>query len=95
MSIRVLIADDHSMVREGLRTFLGLDPELELVGEATNGEEAVQLAHRLKPDVVLMDLKMPVMDGIAATAAIRPPWAQPTCRKRSPIFTPVMPTIRR
>lgn len=71
MPIRVLIADDHSMVREGLHTFLGLDPELELVGEATNGEEAIQLAHRLKPDVVLMDLKMPVMDGIAATAAIR------------------------
>ena len=71
MPIRVLIADDHSVVREGLRTFLGRDPELALVGEAANGQEAVRLARKLRPDVVLMDLLMPVMDGIAATAAIR------------------------
>lgn len=69
--IRVLIVDDHSVVREGLRMFLGRDPELEVVGEASDGTEAVRLARHLRPDVVLMDLLMPVMDGIAATAAIR------------------------
>jgi NarL family two-component system response regulator LiaR len=68
--IRVLIVDDHSVVREGLRMFLGRDPELEVVGEAADGAEAVELARHLRPDVVLMDLLMPVMDGIAATAAI-------------------------
>ncbi len=68
---RVLIADDHEVVRQGLRMFLGADPELEIVGEARDGAEAVRLARQLQPDVVLMDLLMPVMDGIAATAAIR------------------------
>jgi DNA-binding NarL/FixJ family response regulator len=71
MSIRVLIVDDHDVVRQGVRMYLALDPELEVAGEATNGEEAVSLARQLKPDVVLMDLLMPVMDGVAATAAIR------------------------
>jgi len=71
MPVRVLIADDHSVVRQGLRMFLGSDPELEIVGEAGDGAEALRLARQLKPDVVLMDLLMPVMDGIAATAAIR------------------------
>ncbi len=71
MAIRVLIADDHSVVREGLHMFLGRDPELAVIGEATDGEEAVRLARQLRPDVVLMDLLMPVMDGIAATSAIR------------------------
>jgi NarL family two-component system response regulator LiaR len=71
MSIRILIVDDHGVVRQGLRMYLGLDPELEVVGEATNGAEALRLAHELEPDVVLMDLLMPVMDGIAATEAIR------------------------
>ena len=71
MGIRVLIADDHGVVRQGLRMYLSLDPELEVVGEAANGAEALRLAHELGPDVVLMDLLMPVMDGIAATGAIR------------------------
>lgn len=71
MTIRVLIADDHSIVRQGLRMFLGSDPEIEIVGEARNGAEAVSLARALRIDVVLMDLLMPVMDGINATAAIR------------------------
>jgi len=71
MPIRVLIADDHSVVRQGLRMFLSSDPELEIVGEARNGAEALGLSLELGPDVVLMDLLMPVMDGIAATAAIR------------------------
>ncbi len=71
MPIRILIADDHAVVRQGLRMFLGLDPELQVVGEASNGAEAVRLAHELEPDVVLMDLLMPEMDGISATTAIR------------------------
>jgi NarL family two-component system response regulator LiaR len=71
MAIQVLIADDHSVVRQGLRMFLSSDPELEIVGEARDGAEAVRLVRQLRPDVVLMDLLMPVMDGIAATAAIR------------------------
>jgi len=71
MVTRILIADDHGVVRRGLRMFLALDPELEVVGEATDGAEALRLARELKPDVVLMDLLMPVMDGIAATSAIR------------------------
>ena len=71
VTIRTLITDDHKVVRRGLRGFLELDSELEVVGEASNGEEAVALARRLKPDVVLMDLLMPVMDGIEATREIR------------------------
>jgi NarL family two-component system response regulator LiaR len=71
MTIRVLITDDHGVVRQGLRMYLGLDPELEVVGEAANGEEALRMARELGPDVVLMDLLMPVMDGIAATGKIR------------------------
>jgi NarL family two-component system response regulator LiaR len=71
MTIRVLIVDDHSVVRQGLRMFLASDPEIEIVGEASDGVESLKLARKLIPDVVLMDLLMPVMDGIAATAAIR------------------------
>jgi DNA-binding NarL/FixJ family response regulator len=71
MAIRILIVDDHSVVRRGLRQFLQLDPELEVVGEARDGAEAIELAQELRPDVVLMDLLMPVMDGVTATAAIR------------------------
>ena len=71
MTIRILLADDHSVVRQGLKMFLGLDPELEIVGEAENGAEALKLAHELHPDVVLMDLLMPVMDGITAIGHIR------------------------
>lgn len=71
MSIRILIADDHSVVRQGLKMFLSLDPELEVVGEAADGAQALKMAKELLPDVVLMDLMMPVMDGIAATQAIR------------------------
>jgi two-component system, NarL family, response regulator LiaR len=71
VTIRTLITDDHKVVRQGLRGFLELDPGLEVVGEASNGEEAVAMAYHLEPDVVLMDLLMPVMDGIEATREIR------------------------
>jgi two-component system, NarL family, response regulator LiaR len=71
MTIRILLVDDHSVVRKGLRTFLAYDPDLDVVGEAADGAEALALAQALTPDVVLMDLLMPGMDGIAATAAIR------------------------
>jgi two-component system, NarL family, response regulator LiaR len=71
MAIRILIVDDHSVVRQGLQMFLRLDPELEVVGEAENGVEAVEQALKLQPDVVLMDLVMPRMDGITAISAVR------------------------
>jgi DNA-binding NarL/FixJ family response regulator len=71
MTIRILLVDDHSVVRQGLRMFLSLDPDLEVIGEAENGAEAVKLTAELKPDVVLMDLLMPVMDGITAIGEIR------------------------
>ncbi len=71
MVIRIVIADDHAVVRQGLKMFLGLDPELEIIGEAQDGAEALKLAHELLPDVVLMDLLMPVMDGITAIGRIR------------------------
>jgi NarL family two-component system response regulator LiaR len=69
-TIRVMLVDDHNVVRSGLATFLRAYDDLELVGEASNGAEAVDLCHRNKPDVILMDLMMPEMDGIAATRAI-------------------------
>lgn len=71
MTIRILVADDHKVVRQGIGMFLELDPELQMIGEAADGAEAVRLARELEPDVVLMDLLMPVKDGIAATTEIR------------------------
>lgn len=69
--IRVLIADDHLIVREGLSLILETAPDIELVGEATNGVEAVEIAQAQQPDVILMDLSMPVMDGIEAIGRLR------------------------
>ena len=66
-AIRVLLADDHPVVREGLRGMLAAEPDIEIVGEAASGPEAVALAGRLRPDVVLMDLRMPGGDGVEAT----------------------------
>src|SRR3712207_4303898 len=71
MTVKLLITDDHEVVRQGLRLYLRRDPEIEIVGEAADGEEALELARSLGPDVVLMDLLMPRMDGIEATEAIR------------------------
>jgi NarL family two-component system response regulator LiaR len=69
--IRIMLVDDHAVVRSGLGAFLSVNPDLELVGEAENGEQAVVRANLLKPDVILMDLMMPIMDGVAATQAIK------------------------
>jgi two-component system, NarL family, response regulator LiaR len=69
-TIRVMLVDDHNVVRSGLATFLKAYDDLELVGEAKNGVEALNLCHARKPDAILMDLMMPEMDGIAATRAI-------------------------
>ncbi len=71
MTIRILIVDDHAVVRRGLRAFLRRSEDLEIVGEATDGDEAVKLAHELSPDLILMDLLMPGSGGINATATIR------------------------
>jgi DNA-binding NarL/FixJ family response regulator len=71
VTIRLVIADDHLVVRAGLRAMLGAHPDVDVVGEATTGAQAIDLADRLRPDVVLMDLRMPEVDGVAATARIR------------------------
>jgi two-component system, NarL family, response regulator LiaR len=71
MPIKILIVDDHSVIREGLRMFLSIDGELEIMGEAGNALEAITLAKQLRPDVIVMDLLMPGMDGIAAISALR------------------------
>lgn len=68
---RLLIADDHDLVREGLRAMLSREPDLKVIGEAADGQEALDLCCSLRPDLVLMDLRMPRMDGIEATRAIR------------------------
>ncbi len=71
MKIKILIADDHHVVRKGLVFFLQTQPDLEVVGEASNGEEAIKLATSLEPHIVLMDLSMPVLDGIEATKELK------------------------
>ena len=71
MPIEILLVDDHAVVRQGLRMFLGLDPDLTVVGEASDGQEAVHKVRALQPDIVLMDLLMPVMDGVTAIGAIK------------------------
>lgn len=72
--IRVMVVDDHAVVRSGLKAFLMVFDDLDLVGEASSGQEAIQVAERTQPDVILMDLLMPDMDGAATTKAIRLRW---------------------
>jgi two-component system, NarL family, response regulator NreC len=67
MSIKILIADDHQILRAGLKTLLNADPNFEVIGEATDGNEAIEAAEKLKPDIVLMDISMPGKDGMEAT----------------------------
>ena len=74
--ISVLIADDHTVVRQGLKQILSNDAQLRVVGEAANGDEALSLIDKLRPTVVLMDLRMPKTDGIQATARIRERWPE-------------------
>jgi DNA-binding NarL/FixJ family response regulator len=71
MPVRILVADDHPVVRHGLRTLLGRNPGWEIVDEAEDGVEAVEKANRLKPDVVVLDLSMPRMNGLEACRQIR------------------------
>jgi NarL family two-component system response regulator LiaR len=74
--IRVMIVDDHDMVRKGLATFLKVNADLELVGEARDGQEALRMCEQVRPNVVLMDLVMPEMDGTTATRLIREQWPE-------------------
>ena len=76
-TIRVLLVDDQALFRDGLRALLSVHPDIQVVGEAANGEEAVSLARRLAPHVLLMDLRMPVLNGVEATRRIRE--ADPAC----------------
>ncbi|HYX48482.1 MAG TPA: response regulator transcription factor [Ktedonobacteraceae bacterium] len=69
--IRLLLVDDQSIVRQGLRMRLLMEPDIVVIGEASNGEQAIELVHELSPDIVLMDVEMPGMDGITATTALR------------------------
>ena len=69
--IKILIADDHALLRRGLATLLGFNNDIAVVGDAKNGEEAVKAAIMLKPDVVVMDLSMPVMDGVETMKRLR------------------------
>lgn len=78
MTIKILLADDQALFREGLRLVLAAQSDLEVVGEATNGVEALQLAATLRPHIILMDMRMPVMGGVEATRRLQE--TQPACR---------------
>jgi NarL family two-component system response regulator LiaR len=71
VDVRVLIVDDQEYIRRGLKAFLGDEPGIEICGEASNGSEAIDMAKKLRPDVVIMDISMPILDGLRATSVIR------------------------
>jgi DNA-binding NarL/FixJ family response regulator len=85
MKIRILLADDQSLIRRGLKALLKSDPELEVIGEAENGQESIALAATLQPDLIMMDVRMPIMDGVAATRII--------CQKFSHIKVLILTTF--
>ncbi|MEH2298490.1 response regulator transcription factor [Nostoc sp.] len=74
--IKVLLVDDQGLIRQGLRVLLELEPDIEIVGEAENGEQAINLVAKFQPDVVLLDIRMPIMDGVAATREIQKRFAK-------------------
>ncbi|MBN3891595.1 MAG: response regulator transcription factor [Nostoc sp. JL31] len=74
--IKVLLVDDQSLIRQGLRALLELEPDLEIVGEAENGEQAINCVAQFQPDVILLDIRMPIMDGVAATKQIQKRFAK-------------------
>ena len=78
MSIRVLLADDQALFREGLDTLLSVHKDIEVVGQASNGQEAVDMAMQLRPDVILMDMQMPILNGVGATRRLKK--SLPECR---------------
>lgn len=78
MSIRVLLADDQALFREGLETLLSVHKDIQVVGQAVNGQEAVDMALKLRPDVILMDMQMPILNGIGATRRLKQ--SMPDCR---------------
>ena len=77
-AIKILLVDDQPLFREGLRTLLSVQPDFEIIGEAANGEEALRMAAQHQPEVILMDLRMPILDGVKATERIRS--VLPACR---------------
>ena len=96
-TIRVLIADDHAVVRQGLRTLIGTEPGMTVVGEAVDGVEAVEMARACKPDVILLDMVMPRKDGLrpSAKSRARTPrcvfWCSPRLPERTRCFRPSRP----